>query len=126
MQVSFAAKSVVGSSEYVVGPPDGVAACEPLALHSIVYQVPVTSTGSLNVIETFEARATPVAPAVGLLELTDGAASPTTLLRGFGVAAAKSAALLSVSCAPFPARSAASVVPSVGAAPLPSKKFAFP
>ena len=103
-----------------------VAACEPLALHSIVYQVPVTSTGSLNVIETFECARDTRRTGGGAVELTDGAASPTTLLRGFGVAAAKSAALLSVSCAPFPARSAASVVPSVGAAPLPSKKFAFP
>ena len=92
----------------------------------IVYQVPVTSTGSLNVIETFEARAT-------LLHRRWGWWSSPTVRRhrrrcyaGFGVAAAKSAASLSVSCAPFPARSAANVVPSVGAVPLPSKKFVFP
>jgi len=45
-------------------------------------------------------------------------------VRGFGAVAEKSAALLSLSVQPFAPRKPAVVFESVGAGPLPSKKFA--
>ena len=52
--------------------------------------------------------------------------SGDAVFRGVGAAAVKSAALLSVSVQPPPARNAAVVALRVGAAPDPSKKFALP
>src|SRR4029453_15415383 len=48
------------------------------------------------------------------------------VLRGAGTSAVKSAALLLVSIQPLLARNVAMVLLRVGAAPLPSKKFALP
>ena len=126
VQVSFAAKFAVGSRVKVVGPPLAVAGCAPVVPQEMAYQLLVTFTGSLNVIVTLESRATPVVPGAGIDELTVGAASPMMLLRGLGVAAAKSALLLSVSMRPSSRRKAARVELKVGAAPAPSKKFALP
>jgi len=47
-----------------------------------------------------------------------------TVLRGFGGASAKSAALLRVSVHPFAARVAALVLLAAGAGPVPRKQFA--
>src|SRR5687768_10757971 len=126
VHVSLKAKFVVGSIVYVVGPPVRLPTWVSLDEQLMMYQLPTKFTGSLKVMTTFASRATPVAPAMGPVELTDGAASPTTLLCGFGVAAVKSAALLSVSVWPLLRRIAANVALNVGAAPAPSKKFAFP
>jgi hypothetical protein len=115
-----------------VGPPPAVAVCEPLKLPTIVNHVPVTSTGSLKFIVILEFRETLVAPLIGVVLDTLGATSPTQglngelVLRGFGVAATKSDALLSVSMHPPSFRKAAVVFDRVGAAPAPSKKFALP
>src|SRR5207302_3810898 len=73
VQVSPPAKSVAGSSVNVVGPPLTVAVCGPLVPHEIVYQPSATSTGSLNVIATFEPDATPVAAFAGVVAVTAGA-----------------------------------------------------
>src|SRR2546428_9732411 len=76
VQLSEKAKSVVGSSENVVGPPLWTAACEPLVSHAIPYQAGVTSTGSLNLIVTFVLKPTPTTPATGEVAVTAGAGSP--------------------------------------------------
>src|SRR5438309_10741816 len=75
VQLSENAKSTVGSSLNVVGPPVWAAACEPLVVQPIVYQGLETSTGSLNVIVMSVLKATPVAPASGEVAVTAGAVS---------------------------------------------------
>src|SRR5439155_468025 len=103
VHVSFAAKSVAGSSVNVVGPPLTDAVCPPLVPHEMSYQPSVTSTGSLSVIETLELTDTPFALFAGEVELTVGAwSAPQTLsgdavLRGFGEPVTKSFALAFVS-----------------------------
>jgi len=120
-----------GVSVNVVGPPESVAPTVP-AKHKSTTPAGFRSTGSPNVMEIAAVEATPVAPSSGTVDRTAGAASPAAhglsgdaLLRGVGSPAEKSAALLSVSVQPFPARSAAVVLESVGAA-VPSKKLAVP
>src|SRR5687768_12116170 len=73
------AKSASGSSVKVVGPPLATAVWAPLELHAIENQLPVTSTGSLKVIVTFEPSGTLKAPSVGFVEETVGAGSPHEL-----------------------------------------------
>ena len=129
VQLSENAKSTVGSSVNVVGPPVWAAACEPLVAQPIVYQGLETSTGSLNVIVMSVLKATPVAPASGEVAVTAGALSPVqkwsgdVVLRGAGASASKSVELLSLSVQPAFFRKAAVAFESVGAA-APSKKFA--
>src|SRR5919199_6363067 len=129
VQVSLVAKSTVGSSVKVVGPPLAVAEWPPLVPQEIEYQEPLTFTGSLKVIETFALVATSVAPFAGVVLATDGATSPwqsnvgNDRFRGFGAPAVKSAALLSVSVQPLPFRSAAVVFVSAGVGE-PSNMFA--
>src|SRR5919204_5033037 len=82
VHVSPWTKSLVGSSVKVVGPPLTVALWPSLVPHEIEYQLPVTSTGSLNVIETFELTATPVAPFAGVVLATPGAVSAVQLKVG--------------------------------------------
>src|SRR3954452_5725830 len=101
VQVSPATKSGLGSRTYVVWPPDASAVWPPLTLQSIVNQVPAIETGSLKVTVLFGASSTFGAPAAGVVDTTVGATSP--VVRGFGAPALKSAALSSVSVAPFPA-----------------------
>ena len=114
----------------VVGPPLTVAVWLPSG-HVIANQVPVTLTGSLNVIVTLLSSATPDALSAGVVEAMNGAASPSQKtgvvaeFLGAGAAAAKSAPLLSVSWHPPSARKAAVVFERVGAAAV-SKKFALP
>src|ERR687885_2665937 len=79
VQVSEPTKSLSGSSVNVVGPPLAVAVWLPLEPHEIENQLPVTFTGSLNVIVTLLARATLPAPSAGLVLVTAGA-----LVPGFG------------------------------------------
>ncbi len=76
VQVSFATKSVSGSSVNVCGPPVTAALCEPLVPHESVNHEPVTSTFSLKVTDTFAVTETSVAPAAGVVLVTVGAASP--------------------------------------------------
>ena len=64
-QVSFVAKSVVGSSVNVVGPLLTVAACPSLVPQEIEYQPSVTFTASENVIEMFASTATLLPPLAG-------------------------------------------------------------
>src|SRR6476469_4578158 len=103
VQLSENAKSTVGSSVHVVGPPLWAAACEPLVAQTIVYQALETFTGSANVIVMFVLKATSVAPASGDVAVTAGALSPVqkwkgdAVFLGEGASASKSAALLSVS-----------------------------
>src|SRR5919199_1051619 len=129
VQVSLDAKSAVGSSVKVVGPPLTAAVWEPLVPQEIEYQEPLTFTGSLKVIETLAFTATSVAPFAGVVLETDGATSPWNAnvgnerLRGFGAPAVKSAAVLSVSVQPLPFRSAAVVFVSAGVGE-PSNMFA--
>ena len=131
VQLSFCANSVSGSSVYVRGPPLAIAACAPLVVHVIENQLPVTSTSSLNVMAMSASNATSDAFDAGVCALTPGAWSAshdrsTALLRGAVARAAKSAALSSVSSHPPRSRCAEVVLVRVGAAPAPSKKFAFP
>jgi hypothetical protein len=58
------------------GPPLDVAEWAPLTVQEIVYQVPLTLTGSLKFIVMFVLGGTFEAPPVGLVLDTDGAASP--------------------------------------------------
>jgi len=94
VQDSLSEKSVAGSSVKVVGPPVCPAGCDPLVAHPIVYQLPVTLTASLNMIETVAFFATPVAPASGDVAVTAGAKSTgqtcsgLDVLRGDGASAA--------------------------------------
>jgi hypothetical protein len=69
----------------------------------------------------------PTVPLVGEKLLMLGAGvPPVALLRGFTVPVVKSAALLSVSVAPFPARKSEAVADGAGAAPVPSNASAVP
>jgi hypothetical protein len=93
----------------------------PLEPQEIEYQLPLTFTDSLKVIEMFALVATSVAPLAGVVLATAGATSPSQLnvgldsVRGAGAPAMKSAELLSVSWHPLTFRSAAVVFESVGA-----------
>src|SRR5438477_13209453 len=82
VQLSENAKSTVGSSVNVVGPPVWAAACDPLVAQPIVYQGLETSTGSLNVIAMSVLKATPVAPASGAVAVTAGALLPVQKWTG--------------------------------------------
>ncbi len=62
-----------------MGPPPAIAVCAPLSAQEIVNQAPVTLTGSLNVTDRSAEGETPVAPAVGEVAVTCGAASATTV-----------------------------------------------
>src|SRR5215203_5511308 len=115
-QVDVAGKSVVGSSVKVVGPPLTVAGWSPSG-HVIANQVPVTLTGSLNVIVTLLSSATPVALSAGVVAVMKGAASPEQSRSAEEV--------LSVSTQPPSLRKSLRVAEMVGAG-LPSKKFAVP
>jgi hypothetical protein len=69
----------------------------------------------------------PILPLVGEKLLMVGAGvPPVALLRGLTVPVAKSAALLSVSVAPLPARKSEAVADGAGAAPAPSNASAVP
>src|SRR3989440_2415626 len=130
VQVSLGRKFVSGSRVNVVGPPATVAVCPSLVPQAIEYQPSATVTGSENVIVMFELTSTLLPPLAGVVELTEGATSARQLkmgearLRGLGTAAKKSAPLLSVSVQPLLFRKPAVVFESVGAALVPSKKFA--
>ena len=100
-------REIPGSSAKVVGPPLKLVATVPLAEHTNENQEEVTLTGSLNVTERFELIGKSVAPFIGKVPATSGAASATAqgfngddVLRGVGALAAKSEALLSVSVQP--------------------------
>ena len=111
VQVSLFAKSTLGLSVKVVGPPDSAAAWPPLVAQLIENHDPATVTGSENVIETLLVVAMLVAPSAGDVAVTVGAVSAApTLLSGSGGPAVKSALLLSVSVAPPAARIAAVVL----------------
>ena len=56
VHVSPVAKSVVGSSVYVVVPPESTNGCAPLAVQEIVNVALATETGSLNVMPTLALR----------------------------------------------------------------------
>src|SRR5947207_3787205 len=71
--VSPVEKSVVGSRMKVTGPPETVALWPSLVPQEIEYQLPLTFTASLNVIDTFAFTATSVAPVGGVVLATDGA-----------------------------------------------------
>ena len=86
VQVSLVEKSVAGSSAYVRGPPETVAACAPLVVQLIEYHAPLTATSSLKVIEMFASFATSTAPFAGVFEATDGAASPPVGSELLGIA----------------------------------------
>ena len=120
---SLPPKSTSGSRVKAVGPPVTTAVCAPLEVHAIANQAPLTATGSEKVIVTSVVGSTLDAPEAGEMAATDGATSPAS---GSGAPAAKSAALLSVSVVPPPARIAAVVLLRVGAAAAPSKKLALP
>jgi hypothetical protein len=132
VQDSLDAKFASRSSVNVVGPPVVVAACPSEAAQVIENHPAETLTASENVTLMFESKATPLAPAIGLVAVTLGATSEMhertgeAEFRGAGAVSAKSEALLSVSVQPSSARNAASVVLVVPAGPDPSKKFALP
>src|SRR5438552_4207786 len=123
VQLSENAKSTVGSSVNVVGPPVWAAACDPLVAQPIVYQGLETSTGSLNVMVMSVLKATPVAPASGEVAVTAGALSPVqkwagdALLRGAGGSPSKSVELLSLSGLAALFRQAAGVFGGCGTGP---------
>lgn len=79
MHVSFAEKSLAGSSVYVVALPPAVAEWLPLEPHEIENQAPVTSTGSLNVTLMFAPTGTFASPLPGDVETTWGGWSPGLL-----------------------------------------------
>src|ERR671935_2223792 len=130
VQVSPWTKSAVGSSVKVVGPPLTDVVWPSLVPHEIEYQLPVTSTGSVKVMEMFALTATSVAPFAGEVLETAGAASVGQMktglrrVRGAGAPAVKSAPLLSVSWQPELFRESDVLFAIVGAADAPSKKFA--
>ena len=132
VQDSPCAKSTSGFSVKLCGPPLAIAVCAPLVAHEIENHEPVTSTCSEKSIVMSASTGMPTAPFAGVVDETDGAASPThgaavvAVFRGVGVPTVKSAALSSLSAQPPPFRTAAVVleVPPVG--PEPSKKFAVP
>ena len=118
----------------VVGPPVTTVSATflvPDDAQATWNQFPVTLTASLKVTVRSEARTTPVAPFVGVVELTDGAVSATAQgasvvleFRGAAAAAAKSVLLLSVSVQPFEPRKTAFEVLGAGVGPPPSKHVA--
>src|SRR6188508_3117619 len=75
VQVSSWLKSESGFKVKVVGPPETVAECAPLAPQLIVNQVPVTLTGSENVSVMSLPTGTPVAESAGDVTEICGAAS---------------------------------------------------
>ncbi len=79
MQVSLGTKSLAGSRVNVVGPPLTVAVWVPLDPQEMEYQLPVTSTASLNVMLTFASTATLACPPVGLVVVTSGGWSPRVI-----------------------------------------------
>ena len=96
----------------------------PLVPQEIEYHAPVTLTGSLKVIETFESTGT-LAGAVGRGRSRRRAAPGRRSSAGRARPMAKSAALLSVSVAPPPFRSAEVVLESVAVGAV-SEQFAEP
>ena len=101
----------------VVGPPVIVAATDPLIEQDSWNHEPLTFTGSLKVTDRLAPTGKSVAPSGGYVPATWGAASDAEQelwgvaeLRGVGVPAAKSDALLSVSAQPLVRRSAAVVL----------------
>jgi hypothetical protein len=96
------------------------------------YHEAAVFTGSVKVTVRLPATGKSVAPSMGNVSRTAGAASPPAhglggeaVLRGAGSPAVKSAALLSESVQPFSSRRPAVVFDSLGADD-PSKKFAVP
>src|SRR5690242_7934107 len=84
VQVSPAAKSTFGLMVKVVGPPVTTVAAGlrvPLVGQTIENQLPVTFTGSLNVTEISVLVAWLVAPLVGVVLVTVGAASSVVKLK---------------------------------------------
>ncbi len=70
--VSPSANAGDGASVYSVGPPRTVAVCSPLVLPEMVNQVPVTSTGVLNLIVRPVLPRTLTAPLAGVVAATAG------------------------------------------------------
>gem|GEM_PF-5254536 len=95
----------------------------------MVNHSPLTATGEVKVTTTAASRETFSAPSAGENEATAGtphSAVAVEVFRGLGVPERKSAALSSVSTQPPSRRRAAVELLRVGAAALPSKKFALP
>src|SRR3954447_2309339 len=104
-------KSAFGSSMYSLGPPLSAKSWAPLRVQVIVKLSAVRSIGPLKVNVTLLSSGTSFWPLAGFVEVT---ATGGGLLRGFGGPTVKSAALLSVSTAPPPLRSAAVVLVRAG------------
>ncbi len=88
VQTSPLPKSAFGLIVKVVGPPVTTVSATfrvPLIGHTIWNQLPVTFTASLKVTVTLELMATPVAPLVGVVAVTDGAWSIVKLKTKFAV-----------------------------------------
>src|ERR1051326_4561123 len=88
LHVSLKAKSTFGLIVKVVGPPVTTVSMTlrvPLVGQTIWNQLPVTFTGSLNVIERFELSATFVAPFGGVVAVAEGAWSIVKLKTKFAV-----------------------------------------
>src|SRR5919202_6073610 len=100
VHVSEPVKSLSGSSVNVVGPPLAVAVWPPLEVHEIENQLPVTFTGSVNVIVRLLFSATLPAPSAGLVLVTAGARAPG--VRGVGAPAGEAGLFFSVSTGPPP------------------------
>src|SRR5688572_1261485 len=97
-------RSASGSIVNVSGPPVTDSRCTPLSVHDSENAPGASVTSSLKVTARFAARATPAAPAAGVVLDTVGGVSTAphgvsadALFRGAGVTTAKSAALLSES-----------------------------
>src|SRR5688572_15370432 len=73
-QLSTEAKSLAGSRVNVIGPPETVAVLVPLS-QTMLNQLPVTFTGSLNVTLMLLFGATPAEPDAGAVLDTAGALS---------------------------------------------------
>ena len=83
-----------------------------------------TAVAPVNAVPVITTLA-PTAPLVGEKLVMLGAGVPPVLvLRGLTVPVEKSAALLSVSVAPLPARRSEAVAEGAGAGPVPSKPLA--
>src|SRR5215207_2160326 len=88
LHVSLNVKSTFGLIVKVVGPPVTTVSATlrvPVVGQTIWNQLPVTLTGSLNVIDRFELSATLVAPFAGVVAVTDGAWSIVKLKTKFAV-----------------------------------------
>src|SRR6185369_11680620 len=88
VHVSLNAKSTFGLTVKVVGPPVTTVSATlrvPEVGQTIWNQLPVTLTGSLNVMLRFELSATFVAPFAGVVAETDGAWSIVKLKTKFAV-----------------------------------------